>query len=170
MELFILCIKVFFGRIFDVSLGTIRTIMTVKGKKIYATTIGFFEVFIWFIIVREALNTNVSSLWIAFSYALGYATGTFIGRTIPDKLIKGTLSIQVITSSKNDKLVNELRNIGYAVSVINAKGKDNKEKYMLYMEINKKNLSEIKDFIKNIDENAFIVVSETKLVQNGFIK
>ena len=41
---------------------------------------------------------------------------------------------------------------------------------MLYMEINKKNLSEIKDFIKNIDENAFIVVSETKLVQNGFIK
>ena len=55
-------------------------------------------------------------------------------------------------------------------SVINAKGKDNKEKYMLYMEINKKNLSEIKDFIKKIDENAFIVVSETKLVQNGFIK
>ena len=41
---------------------------------------------------------------------------------------------------------------------------------MLYMEINKKNLSEIKDFIKKIDENAFIVVSETKLVQNGFIK
>lgn len=170
MELFILCIKVFFGRIFDVSLGTIRTIMTVKGKKIYATTIGFFEVFIWFIIVREALNTNVSSLWIAFSYALGYATGTFIGSTIAENFIKGTLSIQVITSSKNDKLVNELRNIGYAVSVINAKGKDNKEKYMLYMEINKKNLSEIKDFIKNIDENAFIVVSETKLVQNGFIK
>ena len=170
MELFILCIKVFFGRIFDVSLGTIRTIMTVKGKKIYATTIGFFEVFIWFIIVREALNTNVSSLWIAFSYALGYATGTFIGSTIAEKFIKGTLSIQVITSSKNDKLVNELRNIGYAVSVINAKGKDHKEKYMLYMEINKKNLSEIKDFIKNIDENAFIVVSETKLVQNGFIK
>ena len=170
MELFILCIKVFFGRIFDVSLGTIRTIMTVKGKKIYATTIGFFEVFIWFITVREALNTNVSSLWIAFSYALGYATGTFIGSTIAEKFIKGTLSIQVITSSKNDKLVNELRNIGYAVSVINAKGKDNKEKYMLYMEINKKNLSEIKDFIKNIDENAFIVVSETKLVQNGFIK
>ena len=45
--------------------------MTVKGKKIYATTIGFFEVFIWFIIVREALNTNVSSLWIAYSSALG---------------------------------------------------------------------------------------------------
>ena len=131
MELFILCIKVFFGRIFDVSLGTIRTIMTVKGKKIYATTIGFFEVFIWFIIVREALNTNVSSLWIAFSYALGYATGTFIGSTIAEKFIKGTLSIQVITSSKNDKLVNELRNIGYAVSVINAKGKDNKEKVII---------------------------------------
>ena len=59
MELFILCIKVFFGRIFDVSLGTIRTIMTVKGKKIYATTIGFFEVFILSLIPTLS-NPNVS--------------------------------------------------------------------------------------------------------------
>ena len=41
MELFILCIKVFFGRIFDVSLGTIRTIMTVKGKKYMLLQLDF---------------------------------------------------------------------------------------------------------------------------------
>lgn len=170
MELLFLCIKIFLARIVDVSFGTIRTIMTVKGKRLYATMIGFVEVFIWFIIVKEALNTDIKSIWIAISYAGGYAAGTFVGGTLADIFIKGTFSIQVITSFKNNKMIDEIRNRGYAVSVIDAKGKDNSEKYMLYIEINKKNLNEIKKIIKENDEKAFIVVSETKLVQNGFIK
>ena len=67
-------------------------------------------------------------------------------------------------------MIDEIRNKGYAVSVIDAKGKDNVDKYMLFIEINKKNLNNIKAIIKEQDEKAFIVVSETKLVQNGFIK
>lgn len=170
MDLLFLCIKIFCVRIIDVSLATIRTIITVKGKKIYATIIGFLEVFIWFMIVKEALNTDIKSIWIAISYAGGYATGTFIGSSLADIFIKGTFSIQVITSTKNDKMIEEIRKKGYAVSVIDAKGKNNTEKYMLYIEINKKNLKDIKNLIEEEDEKAFIVVSETKLVQNGFIK
>lgn len=170
MELLQLCLIVFLGRVFDVSLATIRTIMTVKGKKVYASIIGFIEVFVWFIIVREALNTDIESIFIALAYAGGYASGTFIGGTLANIFIKGTVSLQVITSSKNDKMVDEIRNKGYAVSVIDAKGKDNVDKYMLFIEINKKNLNNIKSIIKDLDEKAFIVVSETKLVQNGFIK
>jgi len=170
MDILNLCVIIFFGRVIDVSLATIRTIMTVKGKKIYASVIGFIEVFIWFIIVKEALNTDIQSIWIALAYAGGYATGTFIGGTLADKFIKGIFCIQVITSSRNDKMIDEIRNKGYAVSVIDAKGKDNVDKYMLFIEINKKNLNNIKAIIKEQDEKAFIVVSETKLVQNGFIK
>ena len=44
MALLILCLKVFFVRIFDVSMGTLRTIITVKGKNLYASFIGFLEV------------------------------------------------------------------------------------------------------------------------------
>lgn len=170
MELLFLCIKIFCVRIMDVSLGTIRTIMTVKGKKIFASLIGFIEVFIWFIIVREALNTNSTSIWVAIAYAGGYATGTFIGGTLANIFIKGTFSIQVITSSKNDNLINALRNEGYAVSVIDVTGKDDAKKYMLFIEINKKNLNHIKNFIKSQDKKAFIVVNETKITMNGFIK
>ena len=75
MELLLLCIKIFCVRIIDVSLGTFRTIITVKGKSLYASIIGFIEIFVWFIIVREALNTDVDSIWIAISYSLGFSTG-----------------------------------------------------------------------------------------------
>ena len=165
----LLCLKIFFARILDVSLGTIRTIFTVKGKTLIASLIGFVEICIWFTVVREALNTDETSLWIMVSYAAGYATGTYIGGKLSGKIIKTNFSVQVITS--NLKLADLLREAGYAVSLINIQGQEETtDKYMLFIEIRNKNLEHLKEFIREKDEKAFIVVNETKYVQNGFIK
>lgn len=169
MEILLLCIKIFLVRIIDVSLGTFRTIITVKGKALYASIIGFIEVFVWFIIVREALNTDVDSLWIAFSYSLGFATGTYIGSFISNKFIKTTFSFEIITSKY--EMIDILRNKGYGVTVLNVKGKDdNKDKYMLLLEIENTVLNDLKNTIRKIDKSAFIIVTETKYVQNGYFK
>lgn len=168
MELFILCLKIFFVRILDVSMGTLRTVITVKGKTLYASIVGFIEVFIWFLIVREALNTPETSMWIAVAYSLGFATGTYIGGILSKKLISGNLSVQVITS--NISMVDTLRNEGYGVTVMDVEGKDKEvDRYMLFIQINKKSMTHLQKLIKNIDNSAFIVVNETKFIENGFI-
>ena len=41
MEIFLLCLKIFFARILDVTLGTIRMVQTVKGRTIVAGIIAF---------------------------------------------------------------------------------------------------------------------------------
>lgn len=166
--IFLLCLKIFFVRIIDVSLGTFRTIITVKGKAFYASVIGFIEVFVWFLIVREALNTDIESIWIAISYSLGFATGTYIGSILSKHFIEGTLSIQIITTKYN--LVNAIRENGYGVSVINVNGKDEEEKYMLFIEIKNKSLKQLRVLASSIDKNCFFIVTETKYVQNGYIK
>lgn len=169
MEILFLCIKIFLVRIIDVSLGTFRTIITVKGKSLYASIIGFIEVFVWFIIVREALNTDVESLWIAVSYSLGFATGTYIGSIISNKFIKSTFSFEIITSKY--EMIDILRDKGYGVTVLNVKGKDDKkDKYMLLLEIENTVLNSLKNTIRQIDTSAFIIVTETKYVQNGYFK
>ena len=171
MEILFLCLKIFLVRILDVSLGTIRTIITVKGRNILASAVGFIEVFVWFLIVREALNTDSTSIWIAISYSFGFATGTFIGGVLSDKFISGNLGVQVVTSNKDDNMVNVLRDNGYALSVVDIRGKEeSNEKYMLFIEINKKKINHLKRLIKKLDENAFVVVNETKYVQNGYFK
>ena len=132
MSLFLLCIKIFFARILDVSLGTFRTLLVVKGKRLIASTIGFIEITVWFLIVREALNTAETSLWVAFAYAGGFAAGTYLGGFISEKFIKGNFTVQVITENK-DKLVKVLRDKGYGVSVINVKEKKKERKiYFIY--------------------------------------
>lgn len=165
MEL-MLCIKIFLVRIVDVSLGTFRTIVTIKGKKFLAAAIGFFEVLIWFLIAREALNDASNSIFIAASYALGFASGTYIGAFISERIIKGTYNLQVISDVD---ISIPLRNNGYAVSKINFDGQDT-QKYMFFIEVKEEKFKKLKNLINEIDPKAFIVISETKEVHNGYFQ
>lgn len=168
MSLLILCLKVFFVRILDVSLGTLRTLITVREKNLYASLVGFVEILIWFLVVKEALNTDETSIWIAISYAGGFATGTYIGGILSKKFISGNLGVQIITC-KADIITNILRERGYAITCMDVTGKDQTKKNMLFLEINKKDFEHLQDLVKNMDPKAFIVVNDTKYVQNGFI-
>lgn len=170
MYLFLTCLKIFCARILDVSLGTVRTIVTVKGERLFAALIGFGEVMIWYVIVKEVLNTPENSLWLGISYALGFATGTYIGAYISEKFISGNFGVQVITSNNSMALVYALREAGYAVSVIDVRGKNEGNKHLLFIEINKKSFNHLHKLIKEVDKEAFVVVNETKFVLNGYIK
>ena len=170
MEIFILCLKIFFARIIDVSLATCVTVLTVKNKRMIATILGFIDVLIWFLVVKEALNTELQSVWIPLSYAGGYACGTFVGTTLSNTLIKGKVSVQVILDHIPSTTIDIIRNEGYAVSELDCKGKGNAWKTMLFIEVDKKNIKHLNNIIKKIDKNAFIIANETKFVMNGFFK
>lgn len=162
-----MCIKIFFARLIDVSLGTFRTINTVKGRDLVAALIGIVEVTVWFLVVKEALNVENNSIWIVVSYALGFSVGTYIGGKISKRFIKSNLEVQVIMSNKDDDVVNKIRSKGYGVTAIEVKGaKDSK--YMLYIQIRNNSLESLKTLIRKLDSKAFIVVNETKYVENGY--
>jgi len=165
------CLKIFAARIIDVSLGTIRTVFFVKGKTIEPFIIAFIEVLIWYTVAREALNTAGNTILIGISYAAGYAVGTLIGSKLSKVLVKGVVGVQIVVKDDSTTLINKLRKKGFAVSVIELKNDyEGKNKDMLYIQVNNRKLKELTTMVKNYDENAFIVVNETKLVQNGFIK
>lgn len=167
----IACIGIFFARAIDVTFGTLKTIYMVKGKSIKTAIIAFVEVFIWFMVAREALNTEFNSLWIPISYALGYSTGTLVGTFISNKFVSGLICVQVITKSNNTKLVELLREKGYGISIVALKSDYDKVKKEMYLiEIQKKSLKELKTLIERVDPGAFIIVNETKVVHNGHVK
>ena len=166
MSTLLLCLKIFGARLIDVSLGTIRTVYTVKNKHLIASFIGLIEVIVWFLIVQEALNSTSNNFFIAFSYSIGFAVGTYIGGILSNKLINTKLGIQVILSKKDDNIINKIRQMGYAVSIINLVSKDNK--YMLYIQVDSKKYQKLIRLINSLDNKAFIVVNETKVVYNGY--
>ena len=70
-------LAIFFSRIVDVTLGTIRVNMIIRKKKAIAALIGFFEVTI-FITVIVKLIENISNIYGILAYGAGFAAGTAI--------------------------------------------------------------------------------------------
>ena len=167
MELFFLCIEIFIARIIDVSLGTIRTIIVVKGKNFIGSLLGFIEVTVWFLVVDQALSTGNMNIFIVISYALGFSTGTYIGGIISKKMINTKYTVQIITDYNVQSLVDYIRKSSMAVSILKLVGK-NKNKYLLFVEIDGKYYNNLYRIIKSVDKNAFIVVNETVFVHNGY--
>ena len=175
MALFFLCMKVFLCRIVDVSLSTVRVIVVVKGKSKLASMIAIAEALIWFLIIREALLFEADTFWaylaIGLSYASGFATGTFVGGKFADKFIKGNVRVQVVTSGRDDELLEAIKNAGYAVTIIDINTSlFGKKKYMIMAEMKSNQTSEFKELVYKYDNKAFVTVEETKYVYNGYFK
>ncbi len=162
----LLCLKVFFARFIDVSLGTVKMMFIVKGRKLISTSIAFVEIIIWFIAAKEAITTSNSSLIIILSYALGYATGTYIGTIINEKFISGVLLIQVISSTLGKREISKIKKQQFGVSAVETIDK----KYMLFISVEKKRLKECIEYLKTLDKNAFILLNDSKGSFNGYFK
>jgi len=156
----ILCFKIFLSRILDVSLSSVRTMFVVKCNKIMASLIAFVEIFIWFYAAKEALVSNSTSLCIIVSYALGYATGTFIGTLINEKFISGIYSLKVSLKGVNEKMLKKLNSI--CLDVVSLKGEG---KNILFLEVDKKNYKELVNNIYIIDKYASIVINDAKFIR-----
>ena len=162
MTLVLTCLKIFFARILDVSLNTIRTTFVLRGKTVIVAIIAFLEITIWFLIARTALNTELN-LFIVLSYSGGYTTGTIIGTIITNKYIKTNMEVIVISSSIKD--INIIKDNGFGISIL----EKTKDKSVLLIETNKKRLEELTNLIKSIDNSAFITIKETRTIINGYM-
>ena len=162
MNIYVFGIILFFARMLDVTIGSIRTIFLVKGKSILAALFSFLEIIIWFYAVNEALINNNNIIILLF-YACGYSFGTYFGSIINNKYIKGYYNVIVVTSK--NKLIAKLKESNYGISHISL----NNKKILLFLIIKKKNLKYLKELINSYDKNAFIIINETKDVNNGYI-
>ena len=162
MTIILTCLKIFFARILDVCISTVRTTFVLRGKTLVVAILAFFEVTIWFLVARTALNTELNLL-IVVSYSGGYTTGTVIGTIITNKYIKTNIELMVISSKiKTTKII---KNNDFGATIIN---KD-KNKTVLIIETDKKRLEELKELLHKLDNKAFITIKETRTIINGYI-
>ena len=169
MHIFISCLTIFCCRIIDVSLGTIRTILTVKERTLLSSIIGFMEVFIWYIIVKDALTGDTPVLLTAISYAGGYATGTFVGGKLAGALVSGQVTMQVVTSHRDPEILAYLRSFGYGLTVLNVEaGRDGVPKHLILSTIDRKQVRIFRENIERVDPKAMIMIQSTVSRVGGY--
>ena len=77
----ILPLLIFFARICDVSMETIRVIYISRGIKVLAPVIAFFEIVIW-LLAMEVVMKDLSNIANFLAFAFGFAMGTWVGLVI----------------------------------------------------------------------------------------
>jgi uncharacterized protein YebE (UPF0316 family) len=161
----ILPLMIFFFRICDVSLGTIRVIFIAKGLKYIAPVIGFFEVIIWLLAIGQVMN-NVTNIASYIAYGGGFAAGTLLGMAVEERLSLGTVFVRVISNEEVSGLVFWLRERSYGVTVADGEGSKGKVKIILSV-INRHDLDEVINGIHRYLPRAFYSIEEVKSVADG---
>ncbi|HOD07975.1 MAG TPA: DUF5698 domain-containing protein [Myxococcota bacterium] len=157
---------VFFMRIGDVSLGTIRQIMAVRGRGALAAAIGFVEVTIFILAISRVLASIGENPVYVLAYSGGFATGTLVGVQVERLIGIGTRIIRVITIRQNDELVEALRQAGFGVTQIDAQGKDGPV-YLLLSMVKRKRVAEFRTIVDELAPRAVFTVEEVRSSQGG---
>ena len=156
-------IFVFFARICDVSIGTVRTIVTVQGRTGIAFVLGLIEITIWILVVSTVINqVKEQPILIAF-YALGFAAGNFIGIIVERKLAFGTTILRVITRDAGKAIADHLRKEGQPVTIFVGEGMKGPVNE-LYIACRRRDIKWILPEVKKIDNQAFYVIEQAREV------
>ncbi|MGH4050825.1 MAG: DUF2179 domain-containing protein [Clostridium sp.] len=159
---------IFFAKIIEVSLTTIRIVLITRGEKLYGSIIGFFEVLIWLYVIGTMLDGINEAPLKMVTYASGFACGNYIGCILEEKLALGLITINAIVSLKDGKtLAQMLRAQNVGVTIIDGEG-IKEEKKMLILHVKRKRRSEILRLIQNSGINAVISLVDAKTIYGGY--
>lgn len=161
----LLPLMIFASRIMDVTMGTLRTIFVARGMRTIAPIIGFFEVLIWIVAISQIME-NITSMIYYIAYAGGFATGTWIGMLVEEKLALGVVSLRVITHKDASELIEVLREKNYGVTSMDADGASGQVN-VIYTLVARHNLGDIVRVIKSYNPNAFYMVEDVRFVREG---
>jgi uncharacterized protein YebE (UPF0316 family) len=129
-------ILIFFARIIDVSMDTVRIIFISKGYKSIASILGFFEVIIWLIAITQIMQ-NLTNAFCYIAYGAGFATGTYVGMVIEEKLSIGKVSLHIVARRNASRIINEIEKMGHLMTITEAYGEKGEVK-LIYLVTNRK--------------------------------
>ena len=157
---------IFFLRITDVSMGTVRTTMIMRGQRKWAALIGFVEVTIWVLAISRVIG-NLDTLWNVIGYSGGFATGTLLGMWIESKLALGFSDLSIVSRTKGIPIAEKIRLAGFGATLIEGSGKSGPV-HIVQVITRRKHVGEIIRLVNEIDAMAFVTVEETRQVMRGY--
>ena len=156
---------IFFARICDVSMGTIRVIFVSRGYRYLAPVLGFFEISIWLLAISQVMR-DINDISIYIAYAAGFATGTFVGIWLEEKLSLGTVLVRVVTGRESSDLTAALSGEGYGITTHAADGAPGPVT-IIFTVVKRQDLPHVVGIIKEFNPHAFYSVEDVRHASEG---
>lgn len=165
----ILPLLIFLARIGDVSMETIRVIYISRGIKFLAPIIAFFEIIIW-LLAMEVVMSDLSNIANFFAYAFGFATGTYVGLVIEERLSIGTVILRIVTTEEStEAIASFLESEQFGVTYLDAHGSRGDVRMILSL-VNRSDVPRITRHIEEVNPRAFFSIEDIRYVNQGVFR
>ncbi len=168
MEAFVGALIIFCLRIGDVSVGTLRVMFLVNGRRGPAMVLAFVESTIWIFAIAKVFKELEGHPGNMLAYAGGYACGTLVGMTVERLLAFGQVMVRVITRDATVQMKELLAGEGYGVTEFCGKGVGGEVKELM-MVIPRRRRPSLLKLVHQIDPKAFVVVEAVSHSVGGYV-
>jgi len=159
-------VLIFFLEALYVAVTTVRWIIMVRGQRLLASVISFFEL-ILYVVALGLVVTQLHDPIRVVVYSAGYAVGAFVGALVEERLAIGYTVFHIITTH-GSTLAQQLREAGLGVTDWQAEGREGPRTVLMAVARRKLAPSILKR-IETMDPNAFVVRTEPQAFRGGFL-
>ncbi len=158
---------IFVCRVTDVSLGTVKLIYIIQGRRVIAAIIGFFEVSIFLLAIAKAIG-GIHHPISVIAYAGGFATGTLLGITIEGKLALGWTQVSIISPKHSPEIIDTLRAVGFGLTVVDGQGLHGPVE-LIFSVARRRDAREILKIVDSLDKSAFVTMNDSRHIIGGYL-
>ena len=165
----LVCLVVCVAKIVEITIQSLKTCMMVKGQRLKAAGLGLVEITIWGLVISTVITTLGDNFLLLLFYALGYATGLFLGSTIEGKIALGTSNLEIIANAEStEKIISYLKEHGRGYAVFDGYGSTDKMNMIFIVLPRKEAARTVKEVRSICDNNVFVAVSEVSKYAGGY--
>ncbi len=163
-----LYILIFVGKVVEVAIMTIRTVLVAKGEKKLGTVLAFFEIILWIMLVSKVIGNLSNDPYSGLAYALGFTAGTYVGSTLENLFGIGTSQLQIIVSvDKAEEMCEKIYNKGFAYTKVDAMGRV-QDRTIIYTLLPRSSVRKVLKDLRTVSEDALMSVHEIKPIRGGY--
>ncbi len=157
----IIYMAIFFSKIMENALATLRLIVVANGKKKIGAILQGMVALVWIFvtgIVIVDINKNIFKI---VFFCLGSMVGSYLGSVIEEKIALGSNILMCIVNKKHELSIKKSLN-EYKITTIEEKG--NKDSILIIF-IKRKETKKISNIIKSVDSNSIIISEKAKNIE-----
>jgi uncharacterized protein YebE (UPF0316 family) len=162
----IIPVLIFFLKVMDVTIGTMRILFLARGNKLIVISLGFFEVLISIIAIAQIMQ-NLNNPITYLAYAGGFSAGSYMGMLIEEKLAIGIVVFRIIIANDTSVLLEKLKDTGFGVTIVKASGSYKQNVTLIYTAIKRKHIGSIIKIINESDSKAFYTIEDARVAFQG---
>jgi uncharacterized protein YebE (UPF0316 family) len=161
-------LAIFLARLTDVSMGTVRQILIIRGRRGIASISAFFEILIWIIAISRVV-TQLDKVYYVFAFAFGFASGNYLGSYIEERIALGYMFAYIVPKRSSDDLDKNLRKAGFGVTTLHGTGLEGPQSVYNVL-FRRKDTQKFLKIIKKYDKAAFYTLIDVRAERGGFLK